>query len=238
MRVRLPVGRSLFFLAAFLVALAALLPLRLAAGWLGLGERGLAAREVRGSVWLGRMSEAQWGQLPLGDLEARLRALPLLAGRARVDVSSRGSPERVDGGLTVTRHSVGLDDMTAQLEGAALFAPLPVTALNLSDVSARFANGACVTADGRVTASIAAIPGLPASGSLSGSARCDAAALLLPLQGGSGLERIELRLFGDGRYSARIAIPAPSVSEAGAALLSAGFVATNGGYVLEQQGRF
>ena len=49
MRIRLPLGRSLFFVCAFLFALVALLPLRLALDWLGLDDKGFAAREARGS---------------------------------------------------------------------------------------------------------------------------------------------------------------------------------------------
>jgi hypothetical protein len=45
MRVRLPLGRTLFFVCAFLFALIALFPLRLALDWLSLDERGFAARE-------------------------------------------------------------------------------------------------------------------------------------------------------------------------------------------------
>ena len=47
MRIRLPLGRSLFFLCAFLFALVALLPLRLALDWLGLDDKGFAARGRR-----------------------------------------------------------------------------------------------------------------------------------------------------------------------------------------------
>jgi hypothetical protein len=52
MRIRLPLGRSLFFLCAFLFSLLALFPLRLALGWLALDDRGFAAREAEGvSGW-------------------------------------------------------------------------------------------------------------------------------------------------------------------------------------------
>jgi general secretion pathway protein N len=77
MRVRLPLGRSLFFVCAFLFALIALFPLRLALDWLALDERGFAAREAKGSIWFGGLSEAQFGTVALGDLTAELRTLPL-----------------------------------------------------------------------------------------------------------------------------------------------------------------
>ena len=62
MSFRLPFGRGAFFVAAFAFALVALFPLRLAIRWLGLDERGLAAREAEGSVWLGALKEAQLGR--------------------------------------------------------------------------------------------------------------------------------------------------------------------------------
>jgi general secretion pathway protein N len=99
MRVRLPFGRTLFFLGAFFLAMIALLPMRLALEWFGIGQRGVAAREVQGSVWYGALKEAQLGTAGLGDLQAGLRALPLVLGergcrstarRARRPASSAG----------------------------------------------------------------------------------------------------------------------------------------------------
>jgi hypothetical protein len=75
---------------AFAAALLALLPLRLVAGWVGLDETGLSAREVRGSVWSGRLSETRIAGLLLGDLHAGLEPLPLLVGRVRVAVRLSG----------------------------------------------------------------------------------------------------------------------------------------------------
>ena len=62
----------------------ALLPLRLAIGWLGLDARGFAAREAIGSLWLGGVREAEFGPVPVGDVDARLATWPLLIGRARI----------------------------------------------------------------------------------------------------------------------------------------------------------
>src|SRR3546814_7791963 len=63
MRFRLPLGRRLFVLCAILFALVALFPLRLALDWLALDERVFAAREAKGSLWLGALSEAQFGSI-------------------------------------------------------------------------------------------------------------------------------------------------------------------------------
>ena len=73
MRIRLPIGRTLFFLGTFFLSLIALLPMRMAMDWFALPQRGLAAREVKGSVWFSELKEAQFGTVGLGDLNAALR---------------------------------------------------------------------------------------------------------------------------------------------------------------------
>src|SRR3546814_12494389 len=103
MRFRVPVGRRLFVLCAILFALVALFPLRLALDWLALDERGFAAREAKGSLWLGALSEAQFGSVELGDLQARLRTLPLFVGRARMDLERGGDANTFRGSIKIGR---------------------------------------------------------------------------------------------------------------------------------------
>jgi general secretion pathway protein N len=238
MRIRLPVGRSLFFLFAFLVSLLALLPLGLALRWLSLDERGLAAREAQGSVWLGSLTEAQYGSIPLGSLQTRLRGLPLLIGRARIDLDRRDSAQKFEGGLTVSRHAFGIDDLTASLPLGPALAPLPLTALDLGDVTAHFADGLCTSAEGLVKAGIAGdFGGAPLPSSLSGEARCDGGALLLPLAGPSGMERLDLRLFEDGRYRFELLVR-PGDDAARQRLAAAGFAPAGAFYALRADGKF
>ncbi|NNC71358.1 MAG: type II secretion system protein GspN [Sphingomonadaceae bacterium] len=92
MRVSLPLGRLLFFVCMFLIAVIVLIPMRLGLDWLGLDERGVAAREARGSVWNGLLTEAQFGGSDVGDVDAGLGLFPLLIGRARLSVA-RDAPE-------------------------------------------------------------------------------------------------------------------------------------------------
>lgn len=233
MRVRLPLGRSLFLLCAFLFALVALLPLRLALDWLALDERGVSAREASGSIWLGRLSEARIGDLALGDLFTRLSPIQLFVGRARLDLDGG---ERLNGGVGVSRHSFGIDDMTAQLPVAELFAPLPIAALDLSDVSVRFEEETCARAEGRVQARIAGdVAGLSLAQGMSGAARCEAGALLLPLASASGQERLTLKLRPGGRYEADLSVRAsdPLLVQR---LTALGFGATSEGYTLSVRG--
>lgn len=236
-RIRLPLGRTLFFLCAFLFALVALLPLRVAADWMGIGGKGLAAREAHGSIWLGGFRELQLGPVPLGDLQAQLRSLPLLIGRAEVALRRNGS-DPFEGAATVTRRSFGLDDVTARIDAASLVAPLPVGRLDLDDVSARFADGQCTHAEGKVTAAVPGdIAGIALANGLSGTARCEGGALLLPLASQSGTERLNIRLFHDGRYVTELAVR-PTNPAMVQRLTTAGFAPSGGVYLLRSSGAF
>jgi general secretion pathway protein N len=238
MRFRLPLGRTLFFVCAFLFSLVALLPLRLALDWLSLDDRGFAAREAKGSVWLGGLSEAQLGSVALGDLQASLRTLPLLIGRARVDLRRDEDADRFEGGASVSRNSFGIEDLTARLDIGSAFAPLPIGSVDLSDVTARFADGQCAAAEGMVKASIAGeVAGLTLPAGLSGNARCSEGALLLPLVSQTGMEALNIRLYPEGRYEVELAVrPADDVMRD--RLIAAGFMLTNSGYAMKATGTF
>jgi general secretion pathway protein N len=238
MRIRLPMRRSLFFISAFLFALVALLPLGLALRWLGLDGRGFSAREAQGSVWLGLVREARFGSVPLGDLEARLRFLPLVIGRARVDLDHSGEGEGFEGGLTVSRHSFGVDDVRATLAPGPVFALVPGASFDLADLSAHFADGACAGAEGLVKVGLSGdAAGIPLPRTLSGNARCDGGALLLPLVGQSGMERLDLRLFEDGRYRIELLLR-PTDEAARQRLAAAGFTAAGAAFAMRAEGRF
>lgn len=197
MRLRRRWWREIFFLCALLFSLAALLPLRFALGWL-YADKGLAAREATGSIWLGALTEARFGTTQLGDVSTRLRFLPLLIGRARLDLEQ--ADEGLRAGVTVSRHGFGIDDATGRIEAGAI-ADLPPPTLELADLSVRFEDGLCIHAEGLVTARFAGeLVGVPLSSGFSGEARCDGPAVLLPLVSQSGGDRLDVRLFADGRY--------------------------------------
>lgn len=238
MRIRLPLRRTVFFLAVFFFAIVALIPLRLAVGWFGAAGRGLAAREAEGGIWLGMLKEAQFGPVPLGDVQARLNLLPLFLGRARMSLARDEAHGRFEGAVTVSRHSFGVDDLTGQLQVGALFAPLPVASLDLDDVSARFSGGLCESAQGQVRAGLSGqIAGIALPSGLRGNVRCAEGALLLPLASQSGMEQVNLRFGSDGRYRADLVIR-PSDDAARAGLAAAGFTLTRAGYVRRLDGSF
>jgi general secretion pathway protein N len=204
MRLRLRWWRELFFLGALLFALVALLPVRFAIDSLGFAEKGLAARSAAGSLWLGALDEARLGPVPLGTVSTRLRFLPLLAGRARLDVAQEGDGLRA--GLTASRHGFGIDDASGTVEVAG-FGPMPASALDLADVSIRFGDGQCEAAEGMVKARLSGQLGdAPTLPGFSGEARCDGQAVLLPLRSQSGADRLDVRIFADGRYRIDVAL--------------------------------
>lgn len=237
MRFRLPLGRSLFVGAFFAFALIALLPLRVALGAFGFAELGVSARAATGSVWAGALQEAHIGPVALGDVGARLNLLPLLLGRARLSLAEPDEGAAFEGAVILSRHSFGFEDVSGRFRLGGL-SPLPVAGVELQDVSAAFAGGRCIRAEGRVRAAaggeLAAI-GL-ASG-LAGNARCADGALLLPLASQSGMEQLNLRLFADGRYRAEILVRSgdPAVL---ARLAAAGFRSVGNGYALRLDGSF
>ena len=239
MRFRLPLRRSVFFLAALAVALVVLLPLRVAAGWFDMGGKGLAAREVEGSLWFGRLREAQFGPVQLGDVDARLNVLPLFLGRARLslhrDAAAGGA---LDGALLVSRHRFGIEDLTGQLGTGTLFSPLPITSLDLSDVSVHFEDERCESAEGQVRAGLAGdVVGLGMPASLSGTVRCQNGAAMLPLAGQSGAEQLNISFEANGRWRAEVVLR-PTDAVIIQRLTAAGFSPGAGGYVRRIDGSF
>lgn len=239
MRIRLATGRRTLFLAFFALAMLAFLPLRLALGWSGLDGQGFTAREVTGSLWSGRLVEAKFGDIALGDLDAGLSPVALLIGRARIALQGQGddSAQRIVGTVEIGRNRAAVIDARGPLSPGNAFAPLPVTALDLDGVTVRFVDGACESAEGRVRATLAgAFVGQPLPGAISGSARCDAGALLLPLSSGAG-EGVNLRLWPDGRYRAELTL-VPSDPAIAARLDGAGFTVNGAARTFAVDGRF
>jgi general secretion pathway protein N len=226
-RVRLPLGRGLFFLCAFLFALVALLPLRLALDWLALDTVGLSARQAEGSIWLGALREVRVGGGAIGDLRARLNPLPLLGGRARVEMDRLEQSDAalpLHGAVVVSRHTLGLDDASASLPLGATFAPLPIQSIDLTQVNVRFRDGLCDHADGLVKAQIAGdFAGIALPAGLTGNARCESGALFLPLASQGGGEMLSLAIQGSGRYRAEMFVR-PADDAARTRLIGLGFL--------------
>lgn len=226
--------RMLAFAAMFLAAGFATLPLSLASGLASVERLGFAAREAQGSVWSGTFADAQFGSLRLGDLDAGLKPLPLLIGRAELELRSPG-----DGGASGTLSASGSGfsarNVNLNVAAAAALAPLPIASLMLEDLTVSFDRGACIAAEGRVRARTLAGP-LPLPPGFSGTARCERDRLLLPLTSQSGMEQIQLRIGANGQYEATVFVHTldPAL---GGALAAAGFSRSGAGYALRTRGK-
>ncbi len=225
-------------LLCFLIGLVLFLPLRIAAGMMGLDGQGVSARSIDGSLWYGRITQLAVGDVSLGTVNAGLSPFPLLLGRARLDIWRKaGAPDDIAGALTYgIGGRFGVDDVTGTASLGALFAPLPVGTVDFADVSAYFTGGVCGHAEGRVRASIAGeIPGINLSQGLSGDVRCEGRMLLVPLVSQSGMETLNLRIGADGRYSAdmRVRSSDPALAQG---LGAAGFTQAGDGFVLKVDG--
>src|SRR3546814_2396727 len=56
-------------MVVFLLGLLLFFPLRLAAGLAGTERMGISARDVRGSIWGGRIDQLMPGRLPMGSVQ-------------------------------------------------------------------------------------------------------------------------------------------------------------------------
>ena len=202
----------LFWLAgAFVFGAVLLLPLRAV---LALGNGGLAARQVSGSLWSGQLADAAWRGVPLGDLAVGLAPLSLLTGAPRLDFAGPT--------LTGTAMAEGVTGLSGTVDGSGQ-TPLPIGRVELQSLSIRFAGRICDAASGSVTVTATGPAATALGGTLQGLARCEAGALLLPLASATAL--LQLRIDGNGGWQA--VISATSVDEtARTGMLAAGFVPT------------
>jgi general secretion pathway protein N len=239
-RIRLRTRPAVLFAGLVQIALVIFLPMRLALGWAGLGQEGFTARSVTGTIWDGVIRDAMFGDVALGSLEASVSPLSLLAGRARVRVDGRptGVADALHGALISSRSSRGVDQISGALPTGGAFSPLPVTLLTLDSLSVSFVDDRCVAAEGRVTATLGGdVAGIVLPAQVSGMARCDNGALLLPLASQSGNETITLRITGEGGYNAAMAL-VPGDPITAQKLTALGFVQTGSSYQVSAEGRF
>lgn len=237
MRIRLPIGRALFLLALFLFFLLALLPLRLALDGFGFDRSGLSARAVTGSLWRGAIQEARLGPVALGDLGAELELLPLLLGRARLAFHSPASPG-LEGAVVVSRDGFAVENVSGSFALGGLSPALPMSTIQLDDFSAAFDSGRCVGAGGRARATVAGpVAAIGVGSGFEGRARCAGDALLLPLAGPSGQERLTIRLFADGRYriELHLRLSDPALRDR---LVAFGFGPSGSGHAIRIDGEF
>lgn len=225
------------FILLFALGLLLLFPMRMALGLAGFERLGVSARDISGSVWSGQIDELLLGDISLGAVRGGLSPVGLLTGRARFDIWRRnGVADDLSGALTVGFNRIGVDDVTATVPLGRTFAPLPVASIVMEDVTAYFTGNRCGHAEGTVRAMIAGqFPGLNLSQGLSGVATCDGDALLVPLVSQSGMEKISLRIWRSGRYSADMQVETADATLADS-LAKAGFADVGGARLLKIEG--
>lgn len=229
--------RRIAIASALLLLIAALIfmPLRTI-----IGGDGISARKVDGIIWDGSIRDLRLGLLPMGDVNARLHFWPLLIGRAKVSLSRGDAPFAPGIKGSVTRRIGGFEvsNLKATLPVEALFAPLPVENIEFQDFSTRFIAGRCAEASGNVRLAMAnTVPGLDLSNGLLAAPRCEGGQVLIPLMSQSAMERVTIRISGDGSYNATVFLEGDRTEQA-ALLTLAGFRAVAGGYRMVRKGRF
>jgi general secretion pathway protein N len=228
----------LLFGAALLVGLVATFPLALAFRMAGLDAMGLAARSLRGPVWWGGAEELTVAGVRIGTVDMFLDPLRLLIGTVRLDAARvLGRPDDLAGGISLGMGSHGLEKVTGSFAIGHLVEPLPISRAELDGFTVRFVAGRCAFAQGRVRVHVPAlVAGLSLANGLTGEARCDGEALLLPLVSQSGQARLELRVSGDGGYEAQMRVSGATPTMA-SALAASGFRPAGGEQRLRVTGR-
>ncbi|MEQ1510388.1 MAG: type II secretion system protein N [Sphingopyxis sp.] len=221
---------------AIVFALILFFPLRLAISLVGGENTGISARNISGTIWGGRAEEVRIGAIDLGSLDIGLDPVSLLAANLTLRFTrTEGAPDApLSGAIILGPNHRALDHVTGLIRGLES----PIDGLMLDDFSVRFADGRCSQANGRIQAKLAMnIAGLDLRHGLSGTATCRNDALFVPLLGQSGMERINVSVDGDGRYTAALSIRSPDPMLA-AALAATGLTATNDGFGMTLRGQF
>lgn len=219
------------------LALVALFPLRLALAWSDFERIGFAARQVAGTIWYGRIGDLQLRSQPIGTLEVTVDPVALLLGSVTMKFSRLDNPEGPLSGQLVVGGKRGIRSTSGRIPVGEMFTPIPVGALELSDVTVLFRDGQCAEASGRIAPILAApIPGLQLNPGLTGTVECDGERARVRLESASGAERIEFYIRESGDYRAWMTIRSSDpVVNSGLALF--GFRPTSEGLRLSVDGR-
>lgn len=226
--------RSLVWLVLgglLLVSLIVLLPLRLVLG----AVPSLSARTVHGSAWGGDAQDLQLRSLALGDVEAGLAPLPLLIGRREIWLERRGG-EPLAARLASSGDGLRLSVFEGTVSVVDVAPDLPGTSARFSRFGLRFEHGRCVEAHGQVQVdTVVSTANSPARLTLSGRAQCRSGKLFLRLAGAGGMERMDLIVDGNGRWTADFTLLG---FNAGREVMARGFSARSDGYGMRASGTF
>lgn len=205
--------------AAFLLALVVLAPLRLALGWTNADAAGLTAGRVEGTIWSGRLYDAGFRGLRLGDARA---GLDPFGGGLRLAIAGEIEGR---GLVKLRRRGLGLSAVDARLPLARVAPGLPFDGtLSLDHLRVELDNG-CRSAAGRVALEDVRMLAVdqPIRGlRLTGNAACEGGRLVLPMKGDGGGVTVEIALRIDDAGDYEAATRARATEPAAFAALSAG----------------
>lgn len=219
-----------------LLALIALFPLRAALALSDMERIGFAARQVGGTIWYGRVGELHLRSQPLGTFEVRLDPLALLFGTISMRFDRMDDPDGVLEGRLIAGMSRGVEASSGRISVEQMFAPLPIEAIQLDQVTVLFRRGTCVRGSGRITPIIASpIPGISLGSGLTGRLECDGERARVVMTSPSGGERVEFYVNSEGAYRAWMTVRPPP--EASAILSLFGFRQSPEGLTLQMRGR-
>lgn len=219
-----------------LLALIGLFPLRAALSLSDMKRIGFAARQVGGTIWYGRIGELHLRSQPLGTFEVRLDPLALLLGSINMRFDRMDDPDGPLEGQLLAGLSRGVKASSGRISVEQMFAPLPIEAIELDEVTVLFRRGTCVRGSGRITPIIASpIPGVTFGSGLTGRLECDGERARVVMTTPSGSEKVEFYVNSEGAYRAWMTVrPA---AEASAVLSLFGFRPSPEGLTLQMRGR-
>ena len=234
---------AILFAAAFLLFLAATLPLGVAANLLGFEKSGLSYSKAEGTIWDGTLSGVVFQGGQLGRLDISADPLALAALRLRIDwalsggrIAGRGVFERRVGAKVTLRDMV----LDADLRGLATIVPVSGTLFATVEEIAFGANG-CEVAEAVIETN--ALQKTPnefdwVGPVLTGRPQCDGPRLVLPLEGAEGNERVAIEMWirPDFDFGTRVTIDTENMGLR-TALGIMGFEDRGGGYELVQRAR-
>ncbi len=234
-----PNRRMILQLALVILALAAFMPLRFALGFALPQTGAVSAKAVNGTVWDGNITDLRIASLSFGDVNAALRFFPLLLGQVQYRV--KGMPVNgqspLSGTISAGWGGRAVSDMTGKLTLSSHDARLPLSYLELQDVSVHFDDAQCRSASGSVRLMLTrgSLSALGLDSGFFGTARCEGDALLLPLVSQSSMERADIKLQASGAYAITMTVLNEN-SDIGLFLASAGFAPISGGYRMAVKG--
>jgi hypothetical protein len=203
-------------------------------------ERGLAAAETEGTVWSGRLNEASFRGVRLGDLHVGLKFAPFLLGRSHLVLETLDRPGRAVVRKEGRRLALADATLTVPMNLGNGVIPLQGE-LRLQDITVVFRDGSCETAQGRVVSDLLTRNAqlLQWQGpELSAEIACRGRGVVVPLRGSSAGTEVNATLSfeADGAYrlETRVTTADPALASA---LPLAGFQRGAGGLIRIDAGR-